>query len=142
VQVLGAHAVHVLLQHAQQLEAALEQHAVRHVHGADAADVLVHDLLEALQTVDRQQVARRYGPGGDLVAADAKVLERLVDRLLESRTSCSLTCGWPFFMSFTYFTAALAAMRPSVKEPDENLWAVPPMVSPAPNRPSTVIMRL
>ena len=45
-------------------------------------------------------------------------------------------------MSFTYLTAALPAMRPSVKEPDENLWAVPPMVSPAPKSPSTVIIRL
>ena len=45
-------------------------------------------------------------------------------------------------MSFTYLTAAFAAMRPSVNEPEENLCALPPMVSPAPNSPSTVIMRL
>jgi hypothetical protein len=41
-----------------------------------------------------------------------------------------------------YFTAALAASRPSVKEPEENACGVPPRASPAPNRPSTVIMRL
>src|SRR5437016_4356287 len=68
VKVFGAHVAHVFLQHGEQLEAALEQHAVRHVVGADAADVFVHDLLEALKTVDREEVARRYGPGDDLVA--------------------------------------------------------------------------
>jgi hypothetical protein len=83
VQVFSAHAAHVLFQHGQQLQPAVEQLAVRHVVSADTADVLVHDLLEALQTVDRQQVARRYGPGDDLVAADAVVLEWLEDRPFE-----------------------------------------------------------
>ena len=45
-------------------------------------------------------------------------------------------------MFLTYLTAALPAIRPSVKEPDENLCAVPPIVSPAPKSPSTVIIRL
>ena len=39
-------------------------------------------------------------------------------------------------------TAAFAARRPSVKEPEENLWALPPTVSPAPKSPSTVNIRL
>ena len=41
-----------------------------------------------------------------------------------------------------YLTAAFAAILPSVNEPDENLWAVPPTVSPAPKRPSTVSILL
>src|SRR5579875_262331 len=41
-----------------------------------------------------------------------------------------------------YFTAAFAASLPSVKEPDENLWAEPPIVSPAPNSPLTVVILL
>ena len=32
--------------------------------------------------------------------------------------------------------------KPSVNEPDENLWALPPTVSPAPNNPSTVVILL
>ena len=35
-----------------------------------------------------------------------------------------------------YLTAALAANLPSVNDPDENLCALPPTVSPAPNNPS------
>ncbi len=58
VQILGPHVLHVFLQHAQELEAALERPLVGHVVGADAADVFVHDLLEPLQPVNRQQVAR------------------------------------------------------------------------------------
>src|SRR5512139_1443312 len=38
--------------------------------------------------------------------------------------------------------AALAAMRPSAWEPEENLWAEQPTPSPAVNRPFTVVMRL
>src|SRR4051812_611506 len=83
VQVLGGHVAHVLLEHGEELEAALEQLAVGHVRRADAADVLVHDLFQPLQPVDRQQVARRYRAADDLVAADAEVLERLVDLALE-----------------------------------------------------------
>jgi len=69
--------------HRQQLEPAREHPAVRHLGGADAANVLVHDLLAALQAMDRQQVARRYGSGGDLVAADTVGLQRLIDLALE-----------------------------------------------------------
>ena len=29
-----------------------------------------------------------------------------------------------------------------LKDPEENLWALPPIASPAPNSPSTVIIRL
>ena len=36
------------------------------------------------------------------------------------------------FLSSMYLTAAFAAKRPSVKDPEENLWALPPTVSPAP----------
>jgi hypothetical protein len=68
MQVFGAHVAHVFPQHLEQLEAALEQHPVRHVHGADAADVFVHDRFEPLQA-DRQDIARRYRARGDLVAA-------------------------------------------------------------------------
>ena len=42
------------------------------------------------------------------------------------------------FLSSMYLTAAFAANLPSVKDPDENLWALPPTVSPAPNKPSIV----
>jgi len=83
VQVFGTHVAHVFLQHPQQLEPPVEQLAVRHVVGADAADVFVHDLLETLKTMDREEITRRYGPGNDLVAADPVVLQRLIDRLLE-----------------------------------------------------------
>ena len=31
---------------------------------------------------------------------------------------------------------------PEKKEPEEKAWGVPPTASPAPNRPSTVVMRL
>jgi succinate dehydrogenase/fumarate reductase flavoprotein subunit len=41
-----------------------------------------------------------------------------------------------------YLQAAFADKRPSVNEPDENACGVPPTASPAPNKPSTVIMRL
>ena len=47
----------ILLHHRQQLEAAVEQSTVGHLGRAGAAHVLVHDLLEALQAVDRQEVA-------------------------------------------------------------------------------------
>ena len=40
------------------------------------------------------------------------------------------------------YMAAFAARRPSVNEPDEKACGVPPTASPAPNRPSTVVMRL
>ena len=54
----------------------------------------------------------------------------------------SLTLISSAFLSSIYLTAALAANLPSVKEPDENLWALPPTVSPAPNKPSTVVILL
>ena len=38
-----------------------------------------------------------------------------------------------------YLTAAFAANLPSVKDPDENLCALPPTVSPAPNNPSIAV---
>jgi hypothetical protein len=46
------------------------------------------------------------------------------------------------FPSSMYLQAAFAARRPSVNEPDENACGVPPTASPAPNRPSIVVMRL
>ncbi len=44
--------------------------------------------------------------------------------------------------SSMYLHAAFAARRPSVNEPDENACGVPPTASPAPNRPSTDVIRL
>jgi hypothetical protein len=44
--------------------------------------------------------------------------------------------------SSMYLQAAFAARRPSVNEPDEKACGVPPTASPAPNRPSIVVMRL
>ena len=83
VQVLGAHMVHVFLQHLKQFQSAVEHRRVGRVVGADAADILVHDLFEALEPVDRQEVAGGNRAGDDLVPADRIVLHRLVDRLFE-----------------------------------------------------------
>ena len=47
-----------------------------------------------------------------------------------------------FAQNLGILTAAFAANLPSVKEPDENLCALPPTVSPAPNKPSTDIILL
>jgi hypothetical protein len=69
-------------------------------------------------------------------------LERLVDGSLQVANFLLLTVAVRSSGPSRTFSAAFAAIRPSVNEPDENLWAVPPMVSPAPKRPSTVIMRL
>jgi hypothetical protein len=44
--------------------------------------------------------------------------------------------------SSMYWQAAFAARRPSVNEPDEKACGVPPTASPAPKRPSIVVMRL
>ena len=60
---------------------ALEQRLVGHVVRRDAAGILVHQLLEALQAVDGQDVAGRDRAADDFVAADLVVLQRLVDRL-------------------------------------------------------------
>ena len=71
------------MQHLQQLEPAVEHGRVGHVLGGDAAAVLVHDLLEPLQALQRRDVARRNGAGDDLVAAHPVGLERPVDHGLQ-----------------------------------------------------------
>jgi len=58
MQVFGTDVAHVLLQRGQELEAALEQHAIRHLVGADAADLL--DRLGAGGGVDRRTPAAGY----------------------------------------------------------------------------------
>ena len=70
VKVFGPEMVEVFLQHAQQLQPAGEQRFVGRVVRADTADIFVHDLLETLKTMHRQQIARRNGSRDDLVAAD------------------------------------------------------------------------
>src|SRR5437870_5675446 len=59
-----------------------------------------------------------------------------------ARQNVSHLGAWRHCWRASRLTAALPAIRPSVNDPDENLWALPPMVSPAPKRPSTVIIRL
>src|SRR5262245_248691 len=51
--------------------------------GADAADVFVHDLFKTLKAMNRQEIARRKGPGDDFVAADFVISQWLVNDLLE-----------------------------------------------------------
>src|SRR5437762_10413931 len=53
------------------------------VEHAVAADVLVHDLLEPLQTLKWIDVAWRHRARDDFVSTDAIVLHRLVHRFLE-----------------------------------------------------------
>ena len=48
--------------------------------------------------------------------------------------------GFQSLLSSTNLTIALAAMRPSACEPEENLWPEAPTPSPAVNRPLTVVM--
>ena len=55
------------------------------------------------------------------------------------------TCGLVHLAAWSLFStmnliAALAAMRPSACEPEENLWLEAPEASPAQNRPLTVAM--
>ena len=58
MKVFGSEMVEVFLQHLQQLQPPGEQRLVGRVVGADAADVLVHELLEPLKAMDWQDVAR------------------------------------------------------------------------------------
>ena len=83
VQVLGPEVVEVLLEHVQQLQPAREQRLVGHVVRADATNVLVHDLLETLQTMKWQEVARGNGAGHDLVATHFVVFHWLEDFLFQ-----------------------------------------------------------
>ena len=52
--------------------------------------------------------------------------------LIASRAVEGIGSAMIFGTAVAILTAAFPAIRPSVKDPDENLWAVPPMVSPAP----------
>ena len=83
MQVFGADVVEVLLQGFQQVHAPQQQRLVGHVVVADAPGILIHDLLQALQAVDRQDVARGDGAPDNLVAPDLVVLQRLVYRGFE-----------------------------------------------------------
>src|SRR3546814_13992328 len=65
------------------LDPAGEHRLVGRIVGADPADIFVHDLFEALKSVDRQDVAWRNGSGDDFVAPDLVVFHGLVDGLLE-----------------------------------------------------------
>src|SRR6476620_5499435 len=51
--------------------------------GADAADIFVHDLFKTLKAMNRQDIARRNGPGDDFVAADFVIFQGLINDLLE-----------------------------------------------------------
>src|SRR5258707_1467719 len=52
--------------------------------GGDAADIFVHDLFKTLKAMNRQEIARRNGPGDDFVAADFVIFQGLVNDLLEA----------------------------------------------------------
>ena len=80
VQVLGPDLLQVLMQGGQQFQASFKQRLVGHVVDPDAARILVHELLEPLQTMDRQNVAWRNRATGNLVTTDLVVFERLVYR--------------------------------------------------------------
>src|SRR5437660_4069431 len=69
MQIWSADAPEILLQHREELQPAIEELFARHVEHAVAADVLVHDLFEPLQALQRIDVARRYRPRDDLVPA-------------------------------------------------------------------------
>jgi hypothetical protein len=68
---------------AKQLQAASQHRFVRRIVGADTADIFVHNLLEALKSVHRQEITGRNGSRHDLIAADGIGLERLEYGLLE-----------------------------------------------------------
>src|SRR5574340_829201 len=83
MEVLGTDMVEILLQHVQKLQAPVEHRFAGHIKGADAADVLIHDLLQPLQALKRRDVARRHAPGDDLVPAHFVVFQRLEYRFLK-----------------------------------------------------------
>src|SRR5205085_11067497 len=83
VEVFGAEIIQILLQHAQKLDSAGKQRFVGRIVRTDAANIFVHDLLETLKSMNRQQIAWRDSPCRDFVASDFVGFEGLVDRLLE-----------------------------------------------------------
>ncbi len=60
--------------------------------------------------------------------------------VFRSSSTCASSSVGASLWSRMYATADFPAIRPSVKEPDENLWLEAPDASPAANSPSTVVM--
>ena len=84
MQILGADVLEVLREHLEKLQAAVEQRFAGDIEHADATNVLVHDLFEPLQAMQRRDVARRHGASDDLVTTDAVGFQWLEYRLPES----------------------------------------------------------